>query len=607
LARWALDAWGIPYAEEIEVPRGIKQEETRVPDDLTVDTGEACLHGARTVMEYYEARSPLRQKLYPAEAGGCEKATELFNNFYNALGIAVSGWAFSRNSGATTHQRVIEAGFAEVESYLADGRPFLMGTKLTAPDLAFAALAAPALLSSELPVPMPPQDRITPAMQAAAQNWRTRPAGEFILRLYKEHRPQRANDLLALGRHASGRTFKDKLLNFLIQPSILRPVFAILRRWFPILRLGKTAIISRYNDVIEVLKRDGDFSISQINASKIDKIDGPFILGMDAGPQYDREQAALMQVIRRDDLEGIRAFVRNEAAGLIDAARPQSRIDVVNGLARVVPVRLITSYFGILGPDDPTMMRWMRDIFHYIFANLTGADSVLQDALNSAAEMHQSMDAQIARRKSLGKQEHTDDVLGRLLSLQDSAHPWLDDNAVRRNLGGVIVGAVDTTSKFVALALNELLRRPAALAEAQAAARAEDIEAVRAYTWEAVRFNPHHPLQVRYCGREARIAAREKRAKTIPAGTATFVSTISAMFDPEVFTHPGKFDGQRKVEYLHFGYGMHACFGRAINGVQIPELVAALLRLPGLRRAPGAAGQILYDGPFPNRLVLAFD
>src|SRR6266568_4802547 len=77
--------------------------------------------------------------------------------------------------------------------------------------------------------------------------------------------------------------------------------------------------------------------------------------------------------------------------------------------------------------------------------------------------------------------------------------------------------------------------------------------------------------------------------------------------DPEVFTNPAEFNARRNVEYLHFGYGMHTCFGKAINDVQIPELLAALLRLPNLRRAPGSAGHILYDGPFPNRLVLEFD
>ncbi len=56
------------------------------------------------------------------------------------------------------------------------------------------------------------------------------------------------------------------------------------------------------------------------------------------------------------------------------------------------------------------------------------------------------------------------------------ANPWLDDDTVRRNLSGLIVGAVETTSKLVTLALQELLRRPAVLQAARAAALEGDIE-----------------------------------------------------------------------------------------------------------------------------------
>ena len=178
---------------------------------------------------------------------------------------------------------------------------------------------------------------------------------------------------------------------------------------------------------------------------------------------------------------------------------------------------------------------------------------------------------------------------------------------MQRNLGGLIVGAVDTTSKFVTLAIDELLRRPDALAGARAAAMAGEMQTVRNYAYEAVRFNPHHPAQARFCKHETEVAAGTPRARKIPAGTSVFVATLSAMFDPEVFIEPKVFRVDREIEYLHFGYGMHRCFGSAINGVQIPELLAALVRLPNLRRAPGRAGRIAYDGPFPERLVLEFD
>jgi cytochrome P450 len=403
-------------------------------------------------------------------------------------------------------------------------------------------------------------------------------------------------------------TFKDRLFNLLTSPGLLRPIFTFLRRMFPILVLGKRAIVTRHADVIEVLTRDTDFTIAEVNEARINLSDGPFILGMDRSPQYETEAATLREAVRPEDLERIRGLVRQSAAELAAGARPDGKIDVVNGLGRVVATRIVGSYFGIPAPDEPTMMRWMRDIFHDIFANPTSDANVHRDAQRSGAELRQHMDEVIAARKSrLHEPDQPDDVLGRLLLLQNAEHAWLDDRSVRRNLSGLIVGAVDTTSKFVALAIDELLRRPEVLAGARAAAMAGEMDRVRNYVYEAVRFNPHHPLQVRFCKHETEVAAGTPRARKIPAGSSVFVVTLSAMFDPEVFIEPKIFRADREVEYLHFGYGMHRCFGRAINGVQIPELVATLLRLPNLRRAPGSAGRIAYDGPFPDSLILEFD
>ena len=166
------------------------------------------------------------------------------------------------------------------------------------------------------------------------------------------------------------------VLPVLIGPRLLRPLFAVLRWVAPILTLGNRVVVTRYTDVVDVLTRDTDFTVSQINAPKIDQLDGPFILGMDRGPQYEREHAVLRAAALPSDLPRIGSFVATEAAGLIDAARPSGRIDVVDAYARIVAVRLVGSYFGMPGPSEAAMMGWLRDIFYDVFPNPTNDKTV---------------------------------------------------------------------------------------------------------------------------------------------------------------------------------------------------------------------------------------
>ena len=73
---------------------------------------------------------------------------------------------------------------------LQDDRPFLLGDRLTAADLSFAALAAPVLLPAEYGVPMPALDETPAALQEVIRELRGTPAGAFALRLYRAHRRQ---------------------------------------------------------------------------------------------------------------------------------------------------------------------------------------------------------------------------------------------------------------------------------------------------------------------------------------------------------------------------------------------------------------------------------
>jgi len=53
----------------------------------------------------------------------------------------------------------------------------------------------------------------------------------------------------------------------------------------------------------------------------------------------------------------------------------------------------------------------------------------------------------------------------------------------------------------------------------------------------------------------------------------------------------------------NFGYGLHACFGHYINAIQIPQIVASVLKLKKVRPTPSK--RIKYDGAFPDQFWLS--
>ncbi|HKQ04962.1 MAG TPA: cytochrome P450 [Blastocatellia bacterium] len=413
-------------------------------------------------------------------------------------------------------------------------------------------------------------------------------------------------DLSNLKEHAVAN-----LQRWLANPEVLRTLFAGLREHKPIVLVRGFAIVTRHADVTEVLAQDEHFTVRQIYAAKMERTSGSFFLGMDRGEQYSREHGLLRQATRpADDLPRIASFVSTRADQLIEAARPDGKIEVVNGLFRLVATRLVADYFGVPGPNEATQMNWHRAIFRDIFLNLNNDPQVTASADTAARQMNDYMDELIARRKAelAAGQNGRDDFLTRLLRMQSQTEPAIDDAWIRRNVGGTILGAIETTSKAATQALDQLLSRPEQLQASQQAARAGDDRLLSAYVFEALRFNPHNPIIIRHCDKPYTLARGSRYEATIPEGTLVFAGTVAAMFDPEAFPAPDEFRSNRPTEpFLHFGYGMHTCFGEYINRVQLPVALQRLLRLKSIRRAAGDAGRLQFDGPFPNRLVVEFE
>lgn len=380
------------------------------------------------------------------------------------------------------------------------------------------------------------------------------------------------------------------------------PFFKELRDNRPILQSPMATLVAQFRDVEEILHRELAFSVSPYLPRMMGVI-GPFVLSQDITPRYDHDISIMHLVVRREDLLRVKDIVSRHAGRIVsNLFQGSGPVDIVQTLTRKVPVRLADEYFGFSAPNDEQMMVWARACFREFFINLSGDPVVRAPAVAAGAEMRERLDSLLAERRAWDA-ERRDDVMGRLLRLQRAGDvAGLDDDGICRTLRGLVIGMVETTSQAAVQALLVLFSRPDVLASAAAAAKADDDDALSDFIFEALRFRPINPMVVRVAQEDYNLAAGEQHQTLIRKGTTVFALTWSAMFDPRVLEAPEEFRSNRPdYHYMHFATGQHACYGRYISRIQIPQILKPLLKLQGLRAARAPE----YDGTFPQTLQIA--
>lgn len=370
-----------------------------------------------------------------------------------------------------------------------------------------------------------------------------------------------------------------------VLPDLAARVGIRLARWYgKPFRFLRWVIAARHAQAVEMLERDLDFGIAPVNAVKIGEVNaGPFILGMDRGAVLERERRGLYEALAAIDLDRLRSETQADIETVLAAVPAGGEIDAVAAYARPIAARTARRLFGLHAPSERMLMEAARSVFNHTFINPTDKAAIRERGIRAGVHMKAWIDAEIASRDPADPKH---DLIGRLL-----AQGILDREAIQRTVGGTFVGAIDTTTTVVAKLVKLASRNP----DIELGMRRDSDDLHRLYGWclDAMRLWPHNPAILRSALVDTAIAGAAVRR-----GDSTIAWTQAAMQDSSIFEDPRRVrpDRDRSI-YLHFGGGLHPCAGRALNGFQIPMLIAGLVRR-GLART----GSISWAGPFPNRL-----
>jgi cytochrome P450 len=139
-------------------------------------------------------------------------------------------------------------------------------------------------------------------------------------------------------------------------------LFQELRAYAPILETQEFVLLSRHDDVKEVLRNVEDFSATAYITSD------QFVLGKDPETGHDQDRESLISIIPRSDLEWVRHIAATATTKLLtlikgegerkthlpgrSAPRPAAgRINLPIDFARTISLEVVHSYFGISEPD----------------------------------------------------------------------------------------------------------------------------------------------------------------------------------------------------------------------------------------------------------------
>jgi cytochrome P450 len=373
------------------------------------------------------------------------------------------------------------------------------------------------------------------------------------------------------------------------------PTLARMRAEAPLVRLDNPRqeapewVVTRYADVARLL-RDPRFSkdkrkLSQdararyFRVSELDRLDKHMLFA--DPPEHTRLRSLVSTAFTPRRTQAVRPVVVEATERLLDEARQQDVVDLLDALAFRLPISVLAELIGIPVEDQDRFREWTGIL-------------VAPDDFDSLRRMAEEFEQYLADFLALRRRSPRDDLTSALIAAEADGDR-LSPVELMSMVFLLTSAGFETTGNLIGNGVWALLRHPEQLRRLRAdpALIGSAVEEVLRYCPPVKNSTGAFPLtDVEFCG------------GVIPAEEMVVGSILSAHHDPGRFAEPERFDITRTPNrHLGFGLGAHFCLGASLARLEASIAIAALVRThPNLRFAADPDSLRWKNGVFVHGL-----
>jgi cytochrome P450 len=283
-------------------------------------------------------------------------------------------------------------------------------------------------------------------------------------------------------------------------------------------------------------------------------------------PDHTRLRRLISTAFARGHVERLRPWVQELADSLVDGLVERSGgtqpVDVLAGMAELLPVAVIAELLGVPDADRPLLRPWSNAIvkmYEY------GRTPLVEDAAERAAAEFVAYLRELAAER---RQRPGEDLLTHLVTVRDSEGDRLTEDELVTTCILLLNAGHEATVNVSGNGLLALLEHPAQLARLR-----QDPGLLPTAIEELMRFDSPLQLFERTATSDVEIAG-----VTVRAGTKVAALLGAANRDPAVFADADTLDvGRTDNPHISFGAGVHFCIGAPLARVELQASFRALL------------------------------